>query len=915
MLNRRENNHTNIRNKFGNYNNLIKQILNEEELKLIFEKQKELGNSLITEIFENEFFEVFKFRKGLPSFEGATGECELEKPNKHAPKDAISACLFRAWQDLNNIKYQIEENEKEKNISSDDRKKLIEMAFEKKKVSESDIAKLLSIGYTIDDNSNDEKTSKIKTKKAYLTNIDLSKISKSLTFKSYHEIKKELESDEIKSFNIWDNIKDYYKKLDAIVYCIAYLKEYKNLDKLESETIKEIVNSLNFDIETWEHLFDSLSYSKTMSYSLNAIWKLLPHFEKTDEENKPLTIDKVLKEEYGNIFNSRETEDKNKLPRFNENNITNPIVKRALNQTRLVINKLISLYGKPSQINIELTRELGKSREERNEISKMQEENRANNERIANEANENNIYDITAYKLYKEQACICIYSGREITIEHLQRNEVEVDHILPVSRSADDSLANKVLTFSSENQKKGSKTAFEYISSKGIDELNKYKIRVNQLDYKLKGKKHRLLREDFDDKKSQEYKSRHLNDTRYITREITNHIDATIRPKDIDYGYVRTITGTCTSILRKLWEMGAKDRKESHKHHAMDAILIASCGESIKNWERNITIGIKYRYQDTKDMKKYERLVKNLERFGIDIAPPWETFSKDARNYVENEIFVSRMGKRKVSGQIHKETIMSKRICNGKAIVVKRIKLEAIEKAKYNEKAITDILNNMIDLHSDIDKNDFEGRNKFLYDIILNHAQQYNWKMDEAFNKDNAPTMPNSDAKIRRIKIIASASSSFELKNMSSDKKKSAVDSGDVIRQDLFLNTKTRKYEIIPIYPYHYNKLPKPISIDSQFELSVYKNDYLIFESSEGFIFEGEKLMSMEGYYNTASKSQIILWPNYANIRTVVGIPKINSIRKYRVDILGKKHLIKTPEKRLTLKEVEKKFKNIRKKK
>ena len=187
--------------------------------------------------------------------------------------------------------------------------------------------------------------------------------------------------------------------------------------------------------------------------------------------------------------------------------------------------------------------------------------------------------------------------------------------------------------------------------------------------------------------------------------------------------------------------------------------------------------------------------------------------------------------------------------------------------------------------------------------------------MDEAFNKDNAPTMPNSDAKIRRIKIIASASSSFELKNMSSDKKKSAVDSGDVIRQDLFLNTKTRKYEIIPIYPYHYNKLPKPISIDSQFELSVYKNDYLIFESSEGFIFEGEKLMSMEGYYNTASKSQIILWPNYANIRTVVGIPKINSIRKYRVDILGKKHLIKTPEKRLTLKEVEKKFKNIRKKK
>ena len=44
-------------------------------------------------------------------------------------------------------------------------------------------------------------------------------------------------------------------------------------------------------------------------------------------------------------------------------------------------------------------------------------------------------------------------------------NCVQVDHIIPFSRSADDGYNNKILVFADENQKKGNKTPFEYMGN------------------------------------------------------------------------------------------------------------------------------------------------------------------------------------------------------------------------------------------------------------------------------------------------------------------------------------------------------------------------------------------------------------------------------------------------------------------
>ena len=61
----------------------------------------------------------------------------------------------------------------------------------------------------------------------------------------------------------------------------------------------------------------------------------------------------------------------------------------------------------------------------------------------------------------------------------------EIDHTLPISRSLDDSFANKTLVLSTTNQNKGDKTPYEFLSKELFeimeDKLNK---NINTLGYK-----------------------------------------------------------------------------------------------------------------------------------------------------------------------------------------------------------------------------------------------------------------------------------------------------------------------------------------------------------------------------------------------------------------------------------------------
>lgn len=144
-----------------------------------------------------------------------------------------------------------------------------------------------------------------------------------------------------------------------------------------------------------------------------------------------------------------------------------------INQTRKVVNAIVKKYGSPESVHIELARDLAKSRAERNEIKKRNEEaaSRRIKEREEFEkhygAEKPNGTNLLKYRLYKEQDCKSMYSGKEIDHKRLfEKGYVQIDHILPYSRSYDDSQSNKVLVLTNENQDKGNRIPFEYFETK-----------------------------------------------------------------------------------------------------------------------------------------------------------------------------------------------------------------------------------------------------------------------------------------------------------------------------------------------------------------------------------------------------------------------------------------------------------------
>ena len=326
------------------------------------------------------------------------------------------------------------------------------------------------------------------------------------------------------------------------------------------------------------------------------------------------------------------------LPINPENEISNQRVIRSLAQTRRIINAIIKKYGMPYKINIETARELAKSLDERKKIKRNQEENKENNDKIKKELcellpnkfqNENKVssFDLLKYKLWKEQQNICPYSLEKITIEELYDNGiVQVDHILPYSRTFDDSYFNKTLVKAKENQIKGNRTPYEWFKSdrERWENYPMYKSYINSLNIPDKKKDNYLLT-NLTQEIENEMRNQNLNDTKYITRYLTSFLKAYLNVPLVD-----SVNGTITSKLRTRWGLNSithslqspsyyikdvdieneiKKNRENHLHHAMDACIIACSNKSII---QKITNYEKYkRYFENKVDVSIESLLKN----------------------------------------------------------------------------------------------------------------------------------------------------------------------------------------------------------------------------------------------------------------------------------------------------------------
>lgn len=285
--------------------------------------------------------------------------------------------------------------------------------------------------------------------------------------------------------------------------------------------------------------------------------------------------------------------------------ITNPVVKRAIAQTIKVVRAIERKYGKPYFIKLETARDLAKNFKDRKAIENENKENQAKNQQIIDTLKDEwhvvnpTGQQILKMKLRREQNGVCLYSGKEIDIEVMlaDDNAYQIDHIVPFSRSNNDGLTNKVLVLTEENQKKANRTPFEYF---GADEQkwkefvarveSTYQTRdvktkdkaANKENYKFNGYAHRkkqnLLIEQY---KNDSWNVRALNDTHYITRFMMNYLRQMVNFADGEEKQrVFAPNGTTTAYLRKRWGL-SKVREEDVLHHAADAAIVGSISPSV----------------------------------------------------------------------------------------------------------------------------------------------------------------------------------------------------------------------------------------------------------------------------------------------------------------------------------------------
>lgn len=262
-----------------------------------------------------------------------------------------------------------------------------------------------------------------------------------------------------------------------------------------------------------------------------------------------------------------------------------------------MLNCLIRLYGSPAEIHVEVADDVARSYLERKRIQKMQRDHEKTRDAIKKkiveilhcEESEVKGSQIERYKLYMEQEGKCLYSGRELDLEMVldtQSHAYEVDHIIPYSLILDNTLANKALVCGNENQAKGQQTPLMYLKGEKKEAfIERVKAEKKRASHPISNKKYDyLMLATLYGKEAKEiltgWKSRNINDTRYITKYVVGLIKNHLQFAG-EKARVFDIRGHITSRFRKEWlgknTWGSEEKcRTNYLNHAADAIVLAN---------------------------------------------------------------------------------------------------------------------------------------------------------------------------------------------------------------------------------------------------------------------------------------------------------------------------------------------------
>lgn len=354
--------------------------------------------------------------------------------------------------------------------------------------------------------------------------------------------------------------------------------------------------------------------------------------------------------------------------------------------------------------------------------------------------------EVIRYKLWLDQKYISPYTGKPIPLAKLFTPAYQIEHIIPQSRWFDDSFSNKVICEAEVNQLKDRELGHEFISNHAgqivplsfgdtvsILSVPEYEELVKRLFATNTKKLRNLMLDDI----PEDFTSRQMVDSRYISRLMMHLLSNIVRTEDEGGNRENATTsknviacnGSITDRMKHDWgindvwnrvilprferlnaitgtsdytattteghtipsvpivlRQGFNKKRIDHRHHAMDAIVIACISRDHVNLLNNIEAQSKTRYDLQHKLRQIEYYLDNKgnkhERFTT-FFKPWSTFTEDVYNTLQGIVVSFKQNLR----VINKTTNYYTTIANGKHVAVQQTKGDswAIRKPLHKE--------------------------------------------------------------------------------------------------------------------------------------------------------------------------------------------------------------------------------------
>ncbi|MEY8591862.1 type II CRISPR RNA-guided endonuclease Cas9 [Butyricimonas hominis] len=303
--------------------------------------------------------------------------------------------------------------------------------------------------------------------------------------------------------------------------------------------------------------------------------------------------------------------------------------------------------------------------------------------------------EILRYKLWLEQKYVSPYTGEVIPLGKLFTPAYEIEHIIPQARYFDDSFSNKVICEAEVNKLKSNCLGYEFIkkhpgekvylgSGKTVEifSVEAYERFAREHYSRNRGKMKKLLMEDI----PEQFIARQLNDSRYISKVVTSLLSNIVREEGEEEALSKNVivcTGGVTDRLKKDWgvndvwnkiilprfvrlneitgcsrftsvsanghiipsiplelQKGFNKKRIDHRHHAMDAIVIACANRNIVNYLNNQSASNKAKVarHDLQSLLCTKYKTDDKGNYKWILNKPWETFTRDMQTALQNII-------------------------------------------------------------------------------------------------------------------------------------------------------------------------------------------------------------------------------------------------------------------------------------